>query len=258
MKIHPWIAALGLLILPACTTTNHEPKLTPGQTAEHFNGVAGKGELEYLAYVPERVAASPGKKFPAMLFLHGSGERGTNVWEVTKHGPPKIVKDKKDFPFLVFSPQCPPGQHWETDNLLALIQDLKKRYPIDENRLYLTGLSMGGSGTWNLILDRPDLFAAAVPICGRADTNALNNLSPEKLAQLRRLPIWVFHGEKDPTVPVEQSRNMAHALENIHANVKLTIYLEAVHDSWTQTYANPYLYDWLLAHNRKTNEPLKQ
>jgi predicted peptidase len=224
-----------------------------GETASHFDKVIQRHvSLDYLVYLPD-AAGKTHQRWPAIIFLHGSGERGTNVWDVTMHGPPKIVKSEKDFPFIVLSPQCPPGQQWQVDDVVSFVKNMERRYPIDRNRIYLTGLSMGGSGTWNILLAHPGIFAAAVPICGRADTNGLPFIAPEKMEKIKHLPIWIFHGEKDPTVPVSASKEMAAALEKLGANVKLTIYPEAKHDSWTQTYANPALYDWLLSQNRTNN-----
>jgi predicted peptidase len=134
------------------------------------------------------------------------------------------------------------------------IEEMKERYPIDPDRLYLTGLSMGGSGTWDLLLAHPDAFAAAVPICGEGDTNSLPYLPTEQLEKIKHLPIWAFHGEQDTEVPVRRSREMIDALKKLGANVKLTVYPGVGHNSWTQTYTNAELYTWLLSHDRKSNE----
>jgi predicted peptidase len=254
MQLRNLLLALGLLAIPACTTPRNVP---PGQSAAHFERtLTKKVSLEYLVYLPPDAANQ--KKLPAIFFLHGSGERGTNVWQVAKHGPPKVVQEKTNFPFIVFSPQCPPGKSWDPDVVVAFVKQMKREYPIDPDRVYLTGLSLGGAGTWNALLEHPGLFAAAVPICGRTDTNGLAFMKPEKLEKVRHLPIWVFHGAKDPAVPVKYSEDMVAALKALNANVKLTIYPDAVHDSWTQTYANPELYDWLLAQNRKNNGTAKK
>lgn len=255
MKLRNFFLAAALLSLSACVTTKTVRNIPPGESAAHFEDPAKHVSLDYLLYMPAAAVSGPQQKWPAILFLHGSGERGTNVWAVAKHGPPKLLTNRTDFPFIVISPQCPPSlRQWDTTNALpALIKDVMHRYPIDPDRFYLSGLSMGGSGTWRLLLAHPELFAAAVPICGRTDTNALANLPPKKLKELKRVPIWVFHGAKDPTVPVHFSEDMAAALKAVGADVKLTVYPEAVHDSWTQTYDNPRLFDWLLSDNRKTN-----
>lgn len=178
------------------------------------------------------------------------------MWDVTKHGPPKLVQTNANFPFIVLSPQCPPGEGWQTAALTVFVKEMERKYPIDPDRVYLTGLSMGGAGTWKMILKQPDLFAAAVPICGDGDTNSLPYLGAAQLDKIRKLPIWAFHGEKDEAVPVKKSEEMTAALKALGANVQLTIYPDAPHDSWTRTYANPDLYTWLLSHSRKSNQPL--
>lgn len=255
MNLRNFFAVLPLLALPACTTFHPLPDAKPGENAAHFEQNAGTNHfaLDYLVYLPPNAVKAAKREWPGIIFLHGSGERGTNVWDVTKHGPPKILKNETDFKFVVISPQCPPGKRWDVDEVTAFIKEMRHRYPIDPDRLYLTGLSMGGSGTWNMLLAHPGMFAAAVPICGRTDTNALAHLPAEKLEKLKRVPIHIFHGEKDPTVPVANSKEMAAALKACGANVELTVYPEAVHDSWTQTYDKPELYTWMLSHNRKTN-----
>ena len=176
-----------------------------------------------------------------MLFLHGSGESGTNLTRVKLHGPPKIVESKPDFPFILVSPQNN-GRGWNSDALNALLDDVISKYKVDEHRVYLTGLSMGGSGTWSLAAAHPEKFAAIVPICGRG------NLADAKI--LASLPIWVFHGAKDPTVPVQGDRDMVTAIKAAGGNIKYTEYPEAKHDSWTETYNNPELYKWLLEQRR--------
>jgi len=226
------------------------------QTAKTFKSEAVKKfELNYLLFLPEGYK-DKGQKWPLMLFLHGSGERGTNLSRVAVHGPPKVVKERPDFPFIVVSPQCPNGQTWNDDVLLGLLDEIIKTYNVDEKRVYLTGLSMGGFGTWSLGLRNPDRFAAIAPICGGG--NMLDVLLPagNKQSALKRLPIWVFHGAKDPVVKLEESERMVNALKQLgNENVKLTVYPEAGHDAWTETYNNQELYNWMLSHTR---EPRKQ
>jgi predicted peptidase len=251
MKMKRIFTLAGLAFLSACATGPRRVTGTGEQPAHADFVITENISLDYLVHLPSDSAGQPGKKWPAIIFLHGSGERGTNVWDVAKHGPPKLVKAGTNFPFIVLSPQCPPGDQWQPDAIAAFVNLMKRRYPVDPDRVYLTGLSMGGTGTWNTLLKHPELFAAAVPICGRADTNGLPYLSAEKLAALKHVPIRIFHGAKDPEVPVKYSKQMTDALEKLGANVKLTIYPEALHDSWSQTYTNQELYSWLLSHDRK-------
>lgn len=207
---------------------------------------------EYLLFLPKDYDATASKKWPLILFLHGAGERGTNVWKVAVHGPPKIVKAKPGFPFIVVSPQCPTGQRWSNDVLLALLDEVTKQHKVDQSRIYLTGLSMGGFGTWSLGLAYPEKFAAIAPICGGGERISVQLAGRERAAALKSLPVWAFHGAKDPTVPLAESERMVEALKKAGCKeVELTVYPEAQHDSWTETYNNPKLYEWFLAHERK-------
>ena len=187
-----------------------------------------------------------------ILFLHGAGERGTNLALVAVHGPPKLVRQKREFPFIIVSPQCPEGETWSNDVLLGLLDAVMKKYRVDTNRVYLTGLSMGGYGTWSLGIRYPEQFAAIAPICGGGETIDVLLANRQRSAALKTLAVWAFHGAKDPTVPLEESEHTVAALKKAGVKeVELTVYPEAVHDSWTETYENPKLYEWFLLHERK-------
>jgi len=212
---------------------------------------ARAGETQYLSYVPKDYNEKDGKRWPLMLFLHGAGERGTNVQRVAIHGPPKLAKQGKEFPFIIIAPQCPEGDRWHDDALLELLAHAMREYAVDTNRVYLTGLSMGGFGTWKLGVAHPEMFAAIVPICGGGETIDVLLAGRERGAALKSLPVWAFHGAKDPVVSLEESERMVNALKKLGGKeVKLTVYPEAQHDSWTETYNNPELYEWLLKHAR--------
>lgn len=209
-------------------------------------------ELNYLLFLPKDYSNGSGKRWPLILFLHGAGERGTNVWKVATHGPPKNVVEHPEFPFILVSPQCPEGKTWSNDALLGLLDEIMKTYAVDKSRVYLTGLSMGGYGSWSLGLAHPEKFAAMVPICGGGERIHVLLASRENKEALTSLGVWAFHGAKDPVVPVEESERMIEMLKRAGVeDVKLTIYPEAQHDSWTETYRNPELYEWLLKHQRK-------
>ena len=208
-------------------------------------------ELKYLLFLPKGYEAKSEKRWPLLLFLHGIGERGRDVSKVATHGPPKYVKDHPDFPFILVSPQCPDGELWSNDTLLALLDEITASYAVDTHRVYLTGLSMGGYGAWNLGLSYPERFAALAPICGGGDMITLFVSNNDKPNALKSLAVWAFHGAKDPVVPVQESQRMVDMLKKAGGQeVKLTVYPEAQHDSWTETYNNPELYDWLLQHKR--------
>mgnify|MGYP000309576209 CR=1 FL=1 len=213
--------------------------------------VSRRGQIRYWLYLPQGYAAGTERAWPLLLFLHGAGERGSDLQRVTIHGPPKLVRQGTNFPFVLVAPQCPEGQRWEAESLLKLLDHVVKTHAVDPARVYVTGLSMGGYGTWKLALAAPERFAAAVPICGGGERIDVLLASRERLQALQGLAVWAFHGAKDPVVPLEESERMVSALKKAGvAEVKLTVYPEAQHDSWTATYSNPELYDWLLAHRR--------
>ena len=207
--------------------------------------------LDYLLYQPKDYDAKGDKKWPLILFLHGAGERGTDLAKVTIHGPPKLVKQGKEFPFIIVSPQCPENQRWDSAALLALLDDLIAKHKVDASRVYVTGLSMGGYGSWSLGMLHPEKFAAIAPICGGGSTIDVKLSNRQKANPLKTLGVWAFHGGKDSVVPVAESERMINELKKAGcADVKLTVYPEANHDSWTATYDNPELYDWFLQHKR--------
>jgi predicted peptidase len=196
--------------------------------------------LRYLVSLPEGYGKDD-KQWPLVLFLHGSGERGKTIDSVKKHGPARLVDQGRSFPFILISPQCPEDERWSMPVLNALLDDVERRFAVDRRREYVTGLSMGGSGTWKLAMMYPKRFAAIAPICGGGDTALV--------ASLKNVPVWAFHGKKDPVVPVERSENLVRALKAAGGDVRLTVYPEAGHDSWTETYNNPEIYEWLLKHH---------
>ncbi|MBI5387016.1 MAG: prolyl oligopeptidase family serine peptidase [Verrucomicrobia bacterium] len=205
----------------------------------------------YLLFLPKDYDAKSGKRWPLLLFLHGAGERGTNLWKIAVHGPPKIVKDKPEFPFITVSPQCPNGETWSSDLLMNLLDNVIDQYAVDTNRVYLTGLSMGGFGTWTLGTQYPERFAAIAPICGGGEWVRVVLAGGRKLTALKSLGVWAFHGAKDPVVRLEESERMVEAFKKAGCtDVKLTVYPEAQHDSWTESYNNPALYEWFLQHQR--------
>jgi len=198
----------------------------------------------YLLFLPQGYGEDPARRWPLILFLHGAGERGSDLSLVKRHGPPRLAEERPgDFPFIIVSPQCPEGQTWDVDTLLALLDEVCDQYAVDEDRVYLTGLSMGGMGSFALALAAPQRFAAVAPICGAG--NPLQ-VRPEHA----RLPFWVFHGEADDVVPAALSAQMVQALQAVGAPVRFTLYPGVGHDSWTQTYAKPELYQWFLQHRR--------
>lgn len=213
------------------------------QSAREFRRtITREVSLRYLLYLPPDYAES-GAPWPLVLFLHGAGERGTDLDRVKMHGLPKLIAAGRHFPFVVASPQWPEEDtFWDTDALGALLDEIGEQIRIDPDRVYVTGLSMGGYGTWALATAQPERFAAIAPICGGG--------RPKRADRIAHIPAWVFHGAKDEVVPIEASRGMVEALEALGADVRFTVYPEAGHDSFTETYDNPEFYDWLLAQRR--------
>lgn len=213
--------------------------------------VTHAGGLQYLCYLPRNYPGATGQRWPLLLFLHGAGERGTDLQRAAVHGPMREVRRGQEFPFIIVAPHCPAGRIWENEPLLQLLNHVEKKFAVDPNRICLTGISMGGYGTWQLGLRHPGKFAALVPICGGGNMIEVVLGPRDKPAAIKRLPIWAFHGAKDDVVPLSESERVVAQLNKLGAqNVKLTVYPEANHDSWTETYQNPELYKWLLKQSR--------
>lgn len=200
----------------------------------------------YVVYVPSGYDGRT--PMPAILFLHGAGERGDDGWKPVAVGlGPAIMLDAASWNFIVMFPQMPSGKkmNWlEFEPLLLGILDrTKKEYAVDEKRLYLTDLSMGGYGTWMLAAKHPDLFAAIAPICG-------GGLASDA-AKLKDVPIWCFHGEEDRTVPLAASQRMVDAVRAAGGVPKLTVYKGVGHNSWDKAYREEKLAEWFLKHAKK-------
>ena len=235
MRRHSVILVLLLLAHPATFAQNQVARTQQG---------GDRQPLRYLLYVPDRDLSPGDERLPLLLFLHGGGEGGSEIEKVKKHGLPKLIAAGRSFPFIVVSPQNPSEtQFWDDQQLIRLLDELEMKLPVDRTRVYLTGLSRGGFGAWRLAIQNPDRFAALVPICG-------GGLAPYA-KKLKDVPTWVFHGMKDPVIPVEESQRMVDALKLAGGHVRFTVYPDVQHDAWTQTYNTPELYDWLLQQQRR-------
>lgn len=219
--------------------------VTKRQETHEFVWLDSQGKkrtFPFLCYQPSEFQAET--KLPLLIFLHGAGERGADLQLVKKHGPPKRIDQGEDLPFVVVSPQCPLDQWWamkeNVDGLAQLTQYLQSEYSIDSDRTYLTGMSMGGYGTWATAAAYPDRYAAIIPVCGGADLAIA--------ADLKSTPAWAFHGRDDDIVPVIRSEEIVNEVSKIGGDARLTIYDNVQHDSWSVTYANREIYDWLLSH----------
>ncbi|MBA2117503.1 carboxylesterase family protein [Bremerella alba] len=238
------VFCLSLLLLFPFTVGLQAAEEKPAtQSEESFDLPDGK-EMDFLLYLPKGYEQQP--KWPLVLFLHGAGERGDDLSLVRKHGPPKLIEKGKEFPFIVVSPQCPKDTWWVTEDVVALVKHIMQIHNVDKNRVYVTGLSMGGRGTWQVAGAMPNEVAAIAPICGPSDVSVVDKIA--------HLPIWVFHGAKDTAVKISNSEEMVKLLKEKGNAAKFTIYPEAHHDSWTETYDNEQLYDWLLSHELQADQ----
>lgn len=207
------------------------------QTAEKF-----VQETRYFLSLPEHYNDDTSIRWPLVLFLHGSGESGHDIQKVKAHGPPQLVDQGKKFPFILVSPQADVPNGWDIDMLYKLLQHVKKIYRVDNQKVYLTGLSMGGFGTWALAMKYQDEFAAIAPVCGGGDTS--------NAWKIRNIPVWCFHGAKDDVVPPSNSINLVNAARRYNSFVRFTLYPDANHNSWDTTYNNDSLYIWMLAQTK--------
>lgn len=201
-------------------------------------------DINYLFFEPSNNKHTINGKKPLIIFLHGAGERGTDIEKVKVHGPPMIVETDKDFGFYVLSPQCRSNKRWNPKLLSQLLDEvLANNKNIDQNRIYLTGLSMGGYGTYDWAILEPNRFAAIAPICGGSATHT------RLIKAFKHIPIWIFHGAMDEVVPVNASIEIAKLLKKAKADIQFTIYPFVNHNSWTETYENPELYKWFLSNS---------
>lgn len=218
------------------------------QTPHRFEHGPGEHDrISYLLHVPPEPPDEGAAGFPLVLYLHGAGERGSDLSLVKRQGLSRLVEERGDFPMVVASPQCPAGGAWYRFPrlLLALLDELRERDDVDPARVYLTGNSMGGYGTWGLAARHPERFAAIAPICGGGlRTDGL----PDRLPALKSVPVWAFHGARDEVVPPAESQRLVDGLRALGGEVRFTLYPDLGHDSWTRTYADPALYAWLLSH----------
>ena len=243
------LAALGLAVTARAADTGFLDKTYKGPDgAEH----------KYVLFVPHDY--KKGTPTPTILFLHGAGETRPKEGSKPKATPkmpvevglgPAIRKREKSFPFLTIIPQAP-VRGWQAGGesakmALGILEQVEKEYTVDPKRTYLTGLSMGGYGTWSLAAAMPDKWAAIVPVCGgvRGDTHQ------EVAEKIKHIPTWAFHGDKDPAVPVQQSRDMVAALKKAGGDPEYTEYPGVAHNSWDKAYGTDELYEWLLKQKKK-------
>ncbi len=218
-----------------------------GQTPQQMK-TATASVSQYLAYVPKGYNAQPSTKWPLIIFLHGQGEKGDNLNIVKNTALPRMAANAaNNFQFLLISPQLKYSSgNWMAGDLDKLLIEVKAKYNVDPERIIVTGLSLGGGGTWDWALRSPQHFAAVVPIAGWGN--------PPLACNLKNTPVWAFHGAKDNTVPILGDQNMVNTLKACGGGkVQFTIYPDLGHDSWTPTYNNPEVINWMLAQRKKIN-----
>lgn len=251
-----------ILLTTSMNAQKNDPKLIALFEKQSFT--YDTTTIGYRFFQPKEI--DPAKKYPLVLTLHGAGERGSdNERQITYHGMATTWVDpmtQEEHPSFVVAPQCPEKNKWvdiswgsetinqdtvqlsnELDAVIHLVDKIIAEYPIDENRIYVTGLSMGGFGTWDLITRFPDKFAAAIPMSGAGD--------PTKAGKIKHMPIWVCHGALDRTVPVEGSRNMVNALRELGSEVLYTELPDKYHNIWKPLYENKQIIDWLFEQRLK-------
>ena len=202
------------------------------QSDRYFN-------FNFAQYLPQNFDST--KKYPLVLFLHGAGERGDDLEIATRHGYLKYVREEgKEYPFICIAPQCPDNKYWGcyTESLLAFLDYICDILPIDRQRIYLTGFSMGGTGTWMLAMAAPERFAAIAPICGSGIYwNA---------GSLKDIPVFMYHGDCDNVVPIEGSIDMLKAINKSGGNAQLKICYGVGHNAWDYAYTDDALTEWMM------------
>ncbi len=253
----PWFDAIDWLLIaaivglsafllaeisqPAIAVWRNRPR--PGvQVCQQYR------ETNYLLYLPQNYEKD--KKWPLLVFLHGTGERGQDLELLRRVGLPKEIEqgvqpevsDILRNRFILVSPQCPIESGWVPERVVELVEHICNTLPVERDRVNLTGFSMGGFGTWQTACQYPDCFAAIVPLAGGGDVNQAD--------RLKDMPIWAFQGAKDETVPIGVIQAMVDAVRKCGGHVEFTVYPEEGHGICGVTYENPRLYDWLLAQRR--------
>lgn len=241
---------LGLLAMTGLAAADDLRAKERRRQGQHPQPAIEAGNYSYQLFLPPG-AAEAGRnskaRWPLLLFLHGSGERGSDVARVKVHGPPKIADRDPHFPFILVSPLLPADADWDIAKLSRLLAHATRTLPVDPQRVYLTGLSRGGHTAWRWAAAEPRRFAAMAAIAGRGD--------PATACALMDLPVWALHGDRDDVVTPEGSFGMARAIRACGGRrSRLTIYPDLGHNAWDPAYDDPQLYLWLLSQRRPTSE----
>ncbi|MCF7364001.1 MULTISPECIES: prolyl oligopeptidase family serine peptidase [Vibrio] len=196
---------------------------------------------KFFVYLPKGYNERD-EKWPLIISLHGSGERGTDLELLKKEGMPKLIEEGVEFPFVMVFPQCEKFSAWEPDRIKLLVDEIVDTYHVDQSRLYLTGYSLGGYGTWATAIKYPDLFAAIAPICGFAMLG--------DVARLSKIPVWTFHGENDEVMPYKFTEEIANIINKNGGNAKFTLYSDTGHNCWDEAYKSEDLYNWFTSYKK--------
>jgi predicted peptidase len=215
-------------------------KLPP--TVKKFTTSDGKAALDYLVYLPADYDKDKSKQWTLVIFLHGAGERGSNVQLVRKNGLTQTLEQRGTVPYVMIAPQCPANSGWNVGTLDKLLDQVLADYRVDKKRVVLTGLSLGGFGTWSWSTEHPERFAGLVPICGGGKT--------AQATALKGMPIWAFHGDADNVVKFATGQAIVDAAKAAGADIKFTVYPGVGHNSWGKAYAEPELEAWILARKK--------
>ncbi len=208
--------------------------------------MGGEINIGYYIYLPENFDKS--KKYPLVTFLHGAGERGDGSEEalriLEKNALPRYAGEGREYPFILLCPQCPEDIVWNNIviSVKHLIDRVAKEYGADTDRLYCTGISMGGYGTWEMGITYHDCFAAIAPVCGGGFS--------WRASVLRDMPVWAFHGDADNVVPIENSQMMVDGVNKAGGNAKFTVFPGVEHNSWDPAYLTTDVIEWLLEQKR--------
>ncbi|WP_149277062.1 carboxylesterase family protein [Pareuzebyella sediminis] len=235
LKIHH---VLLMLSFQSCASQS-KPNLIDNE----FEAIT-KEKFNYYLYYPDDYDTEEEKEFPLLLFLHGGGESGAELGAIKRNGPPKLIASGKKFPFLILAPQNPHKKKWwNIRALMKLLDSVISNNRVDKKRIYLTGLSRGGGAAWELAVQYPEKFAAMAVVCGMAPTPYASWID-------KRMPIWVFHGEEDQSIPISESEEMVDKLKEMGHDIRFTRYPGVGHDAWIPAYQTDELYEWFIQQRR--------
>ena len=225
-----------LLVIPLFSSLGNAQEIK----AEFKKEIKKEQKISYILDYPENAKG----KVPLMVFLHGSGERGNDL-ELVKAHSPFTYKNLFPEPVAILAPQCPKDLWWDTEAVYYLIKEIQQKYKIDDSRIVLTGLSMGGWGTLKLAMEHPEMFSAVVAVCPPVD-----RLFKVRASQYKDLPMKLFHGGNDDVIPPMNSIEIYQAIKKVNKNIELTLFPDDNHNSWDSTYSNPKVYEWMFAQKK--------